>query len=99
MKFNEIFSRFKDDQDVDFINVNRLTEVLQAFGRNPSLRDSEDRINELEMAGKKIFLRTSVLQTGRVPGTRPDPRSRVPGKIRRVGSGTEYKKNSVRVRI
>jgi hypothetical protein len=88
VKFNEIFSRFKDDQDVDFINVNRLTEVLQAFGRNPSLRDSEDRINELEMAGKKIFLRTSVLQTGRVPG-----------KIRRVGSGTGSKKNSVRVRI
>jgi len=52
---NEIFSRFKDDPDVDFINVNRLTEVLQAFGRNPSLRDSEERMNELEMAGKKIF--------------------------------------------
>ncbi len=52
---NDIFSRFKDDLDVDFINVNRLTEVLQAFGRNPSLRDSEERMNELEMAGKKIF--------------------------------------------
>ncbi len=54
VKFNEIFSRFKDDPDVDFINVNRLTEVLQAFGRNPSLRDSEERINDLEMAGENF---------------------------------------------
>ncbi len=52
-ELNEIFSRFKDDQDDDFINLNRLTEVLQAFGRNPSLRDSEIRINELEAAGKR----------------------------------------------
>jgi calmodulin len=55
-ELNELFSRFKADPNDDFINVNRLTEVLQAFGRNPSLRDSEERINELEMAGKKIFL-------------------------------------------
>jgi Ca2+-binding EF-hand superfamily protein len=53
---NELFSRFKNDPDDDFINVNRLTEVLQAFGRNPSLRDSEARINELEMDGKHDFL-------------------------------------------
>jgi len=52
-ELNEIFSRFKDDQDDDFINLNRLTEVLQAFGRNPSLRDAEERINQLEIAGKK----------------------------------------------
>jgi hypothetical protein len=50
---NEIFSKFKDDPTVDFVNVNRLTQVLQAFGRNPSLRDSEIRINELEAAGKR----------------------------------------------
>jgi calmodulin len=51
-ELNELFSRFKADPNDDFINVNRLTEVLQAFGRNPSLRDSEERINELEMADK-----------------------------------------------
>ena len=32
-----------------------------------------------------------VLQTGRVPGTRPDPEPG-PGKIRRVGSGTGCEK-------
>lgn len=52
-ELNELFSRFKDDPDADFINVNRLTEVLQAFGRNPSLKDSEERIIELETAGKQ----------------------------------------------
>ena len=48
---HDVFSRFKDDQDNDYINANRLTEVLQAFGRNPSQRDSEQRITELEMSG------------------------------------------------
>lgn len=52
-ELNDLFSKFKDDPDVDFINVNRLTEVLQAFGRNPSLKDSEERIIELETAGKQ----------------------------------------------
>ncbi|CAF0914558.1 unnamed protein product [Adineta steineri] len=50
--FNEIFSRFKDDPDVNSINVNHLTEILQAFGRNPSLKDSQERVNELELVGK-----------------------------------------------
>ncbi|CAF4814204.1 unnamed protein product [Rotaria socialis] len=52
-ELNDLFSRFKDDSANDYINVNRLTEVLQAFGRNPSLRDSEQRMNELEAAGRK----------------------------------------------
>jgi hypothetical protein len=38
-------------------------------------------------------MQASVLQTGRVPGARPDPtRVWVPGKIRRVGSGVGCKK-------
>ncbi len=53
---NEIFSKFKDDPDDDFIHVDRLTEAMRAFGRNPSLRDSEERINELQLAGKKVVL-------------------------------------------
>jgi Ca2+-binding EF-hand superfamily protein len=53
---NEIFSKFKDYPDQDFIHVDRLTEVMRAFGRNPSLRDSEERINEFQLAGKKVVL-------------------------------------------
>ncbi|CAF3603394.1 unnamed protein product [Rotaria sp. Silwood1] len=48
VELHEVFSRFKDDPNDDFININRLTQVLQALGRNPSLKDSEQRINELE---------------------------------------------------
>lgn len=51
-ELNELFSRFKDDPDADYINVYRLTEVLQAFGRNPSLKDSEERIQDFENEGK-----------------------------------------------
>lgn len=51
VELNEIFSRFKDDPTSDFINVNRLAEVLQAFGRNPSYQDAAQRISELEAAG------------------------------------------------
>lgn len=57
MELNDLFSRFKDDPDQDFVNVNRLTEILQAFGRNPSFRDSEQRIAEFEAMGKKISIR------------------------------------------
>lgn len=48
----DVFSRFKNDPDDDFIDVNRLTLVLQAFGRNPSMRDAELRIQELQASGK-----------------------------------------------
>ncbi|CAF2022916.1 unnamed protein product [Rotaria magnacalcarata] len=61
-ELNDLFSRFKDDSANDYINVNRLTEVLQAFGRNPSLRDSEQRMNELEAAGKFELTLDDVLQ-------------------------------------
>ena len=53
-ELNEIFSKFTDDPNLGFINVDRLTDVVRAFGRNPTLRDSAERINELELAGKKI---------------------------------------------
>ncbi|CAF0746357.1 unnamed protein product [Rotaria sordida] len=62
IELNAIFSRFKDDPNEDFINVNRLTQVLQAFGRNPSLKDSEQRINELEAAEKFELTLEDVLQ-------------------------------------
>ncbi|CAF1320392.1 unnamed protein product [Rotaria magnacalcarata] len=61
-ELNDLFSRFKDDSANDYINVNRLTEVLQAFGRNPSLRDSEQRMNELEAGGKFELTLDDVLQ-------------------------------------
>lgn len=50
--FNELFSRFKDDSDADYISTSRLTVVLQAFGRNPSQKDAEERIRDLENEGK-----------------------------------------------
>lgn len=52
VEFNDLFSRFKDDPEHDYINVNRLTEILQAFGRNPAIRDAEQRINQLAADGK-----------------------------------------------
>jgi hypothetical protein len=64
-ELNEIFSRFKDDPEADFININSLTSVLQAFGRNPSLRDSEQRIIELEEVGKQRENRIALRFTGR----------------------------------
>ena len=51
--FVEIFSRFKTQPDDEFVDVQRLMHVLQAFGRNPSLKDSQTRIQELEAAGKR----------------------------------------------
>ncbi|CAF2565825.1 unnamed protein product [Rotaria sp. Silwood2] len=59
---NEVFSRFKDDPNDDFININRLTQILQALGRNPSLKDSEQRINELEATGKFELTLEDVIQ-------------------------------------
>ncbi|CAF1188664.1 unnamed protein product [Rotaria sordida] len=45
---NELFSKFKDNPELDTIHVNRLLEVLQVFGRNPSQIDCNRRIRELE---------------------------------------------------
>ncbi|CAF1261932.1 unnamed protein product [Adineta steineri] len=47
-QMNELFSRYKDESDLDTIHINRLLEVLQAFGRNPSQSDCDKRIHELE---------------------------------------------------
>jgi calmodulin len=55
-QLNELFSKFKDNPDVDTIHVSRLLETLQAFGRNPSQIDCDTRITELEADGKKIKL-------------------------------------------
>ncbi|CAF3559118.1 unnamed protein product [Rotaria sp. Silwood1] len=62
VELHEVFSRFKDDPNDDFININRLTQVLQALGRNPSLKDSEQRINELEADGKFELTFEDILQ-------------------------------------
>ena len=53
---NELFSRYKDNPEVETIHINRLLEVLQAFGRNPSQIDCQRRIDELEADGKKFYL-------------------------------------------
>jgi hypothetical protein len=53
---NELFSRYKDNSQVETIHINRLLEVLQAFGRNPSQQDCERRIHELEDDGKRFYL-------------------------------------------
>ena len=50
-ELNEIFSKFKDDPHEDCVRVKRLTEVIQALGRNPSMKDAEERIDELEAIG------------------------------------------------
>lgn len=49
---NEIFSKYKDSSEVDTIHINRLLEVLQACGKNPSQKDCQKRINQLEADGK-----------------------------------------------
>ncbi len=51
-KMNELFSKYKDDPEVETIHISRLLEALQAFGKNPSQADCEERIHELEGAGK-----------------------------------------------
>lgn len=48
----ELFSKYKDDPELNTIHVNRLLEVLQAFGKNPSQKDCQQRINELELDEK-----------------------------------------------
>ncbi|UJR31910.1 hypothetical protein I4U23_019384 [Adineta vaga] len=58
----EIFSKFKDDPYADCIRVSRLTEVIQAFGRNPSMKDAKERIEELEEIGKFELTLDDVLQ-------------------------------------
>jgi Ca2+-binding EF-hand superfamily protein len=55
-QMNELFSRYKDNSQVETIHINRLLEVLQAFGRNPSQQDCERRIHELEDDGKRFYL-------------------------------------------
>jgi hypothetical protein len=52
-QMNELFSKYKDDPENDTIHVRRLSEVLQAFGKNPSQKDCEQRISELEENGKR----------------------------------------------
>lgn len=50
----QLFSKYKDSPELDTIHINRLLEVLQAFGKNPSQTDCERRINELEGDGKNF---------------------------------------------
>lgn len=49
---NELFSKYKDNPELDTIHIDRLLEVLQACGKNPSKKDCQRRINELESEGK-----------------------------------------------
>ncbi|CAF0909778.1 unnamed protein product [Adineta ricciae] len=48
----ELFSQFKDNDNIETIHINRLMETLQAFGRNPSQADCNKRIRKLEEDGK-----------------------------------------------
>ncbi|CAF3620427.1 unnamed protein product, partial [Rotaria sp. Silwood2] len=45
---NGLFSKFKDNPELDTIHANRLLEVLQTFGKNPSQMDCNRRIQALE---------------------------------------------------
>jgi len=54
-KMNELFSKYKDDPELETIHISRLLEVLQAFGKNPSQADCEERIHELEGAGRNYL--------------------------------------------
>ncbi|CAF3664561.1 unnamed protein product [Rotaria sp. Silwood1] len=45
---NELFSKYKDSPELDTIHINRLLEILQACGRNPSQTDCNRRIQALE---------------------------------------------------
>jgi Ca2+-binding EF-hand superfamily protein len=58
---NELFSKYKDSPELDTIHINRLLEVLQAFGKNPSQSDCEKRINELEADGKNSNNKKQIL--------------------------------------
>lgn len=49
---NELFSRFKENPELHTIHISRLLEVLQVFGRNPSISDCNRRIQLLEEDGK-----------------------------------------------
>ena len=51
---NELFSKYKDSPELHTVHVNRLLELLQAFGRNPSETECNARINELERNGTEI---------------------------------------------
>jgi Ca2+-binding EF-hand superfamily protein len=44
---NELFSKYKDKPELETIHVRRLFEVLQAFGKNPSKKDCQQRIGQL----------------------------------------------------
>ncbi|CAF1336674.1 unnamed protein product [Adineta ricciae] len=68
-ELNEIFSKFKDDPREDCIRVKHLTEVIQALGRNPSMKDAEERIDELEAIGKYELTLDDILQILREPWT------------------------------
>lgn len=49
---NELFSRYKDHANRQTVHLNRLLEVLQAFGRNPSGADCRRRMHELGEDGE-----------------------------------------------
>jgi calmodulin len=44
----DLFSKYKDNSELDTVHVSRLLELLQAFGKNPSQADCQRRIDELE---------------------------------------------------
>jgi Ca2+-binding EF-hand superfamily protein len=45
---NELFSKYKDNSELETIHVRRLLEALQAFGKNPSQKDCQHRIIQLQ---------------------------------------------------
>ncbi|UJR14809.1 hypothetical protein I4U23_001796 [Adineta vaga] len=65
----DLFAQFKDNSDLTTIHINRLMEVLQAFGRNPSRTDCEKRIHELEEDEKFELTFEDLLQLLKEPWT------------------------------
>jgi Ca2+-binding EF-hand superfamily protein len=47
-QMNELFSKYKDNPELETIHVRHLLEVLQALGKNPSQKDCQRRIDELQ---------------------------------------------------
>ncbi|CAF1104507.1 unnamed protein product [Rotaria magnacalcarata] len=50
---NELFSKFKDNSELDTVHTNRLLQVLQVFGKNPSQMECNKRVEALK--GNEIF--------------------------------------------